>query len=159
MLEWFYECGTLADTATLGRRLGELLFPDAVIALIGPMGAGKTTLTQSIAAGLGAEPREVTSPTFALVHEYASRIPVYHFDTYRLKDVRAFVELGVSEYFQSGGVCVIEWADRVEQVLPVEHLRVTIEPVGDAQRKFDIEARGVGYEELLTRLAASFSER
>jgi tRNA threonylcarbamoyladenosine biosynthesis protein TsaE len=154
-MEWFHESGTLAVTAALGRRLGELLFPGAVVALIGPMGAGKTTLTQSIASGLGAEPRQVTSPTFALVHEYEGRVPLYHFDTYRLNDVKAFIDLGVSEYFQSAGVCVVEWADRVETALPEEHLRVTIEPIGEDQRRFKFESRGIGYEELVQRLAAT----
>src|SRR5262249_10135719 len=88
------EAADLAATETIGRRLGERLFPGAVIGLIGPLGAGKTCLVRSIVAGLGGDPRQVSSPTFALIHEYAARLPVYHFDTYRLPNERAFVELG-----------------------------------------------------------------
>jgi tRNA threonylcarbamoyladenosine biosynthesis protein TsaE len=131
------------------------MFPGAVIALVGPMGAGKTTFTQAIAEGLGADPRQVTSPTFGLVHEYAGRLPVYHFDTYRLKDVAAFVSLGTAEYFAGDGVCIVEWADRVEAALPAEHLRVTIEPLDENRRRWMIEGRGLRYETLVNRLAAT----
>ncbi len=141
-----------AETNALGRQLGELLFAGAVVALVGPMGAGKTTLTRAIAAGLGADERQVSSPTFTLVHEYEGRIPVYHFDTYRLPNLAAFLNLGTGEYLQGDGVCIIEWADRVEAALPESYLRVTIELLDADRRRFQFQASGPGYEDVVRRL-------
>jgi tRNA threonylcarbamoyladenosine biosynthesis protein TsaE len=143
----------LDATAALGRRLAELLSPGAVVALIGPLGAGKTHFVRAVVEGLGGEGRRVSSPTFALIHEYAARLPVYHFDTYRLPDETAFADLGVSEYFDGDGVCLVEWADRVEGVLPAEHLRVTITPTGETARRFTIEGRGERCETVVRQLA------
>src|SRR5437879_1728646 len=104
----------LAGTEALGRRLAGVLFPGAVVALIGPLGAGKTHLVRAIAEGLGiANPNVVTSPTFVLIQEYDARLPIYHFDAYRLTSEAEFADLGVHEYFQGAGVCLVEWADRV----------------------------------------------
>src|SRR5947199_6148022 len=90
----------LAGTEALGRRLGGLLFPGAVVALVGPLGAGKTHLVRAIAEGLGiADSRVVSSPTFVLIQEYAARLPIYHFDAYRLRTPAEFGDLGVHEYF------------------------------------------------------------
>src|SRR5215204_4266126 len=117
----------LAATEAFGRRLGALLFPGAVIALVGQLGAGKTHLTRAIAEGLGVRnPAAVNSPTFVLIQEYPARLPVYHFDAYRLTGPREFAELGVDEYFRGDGVCVVEWADRVAATLPDDHLRIEI---------------------------------
>src|SRR5204863_5206267 len=150
---WKFEAGSLADTEAFGRRLGEALFPGAVVALIGPLGAGKTRLVRAVAEGLGiADPRIVNSPTFVLIQEYVARLPIYHFDAYRLGTPAEFVDLGAHEYFQSDGVCLIEWADRVESCLPAELLRITITITGDTSRRFFVEARGVKYDELLQRL-------
>jgi tRNA threonylcarbamoyladenosine biosynthesis protein TsaE len=145
----------LSATEAFGRRLADLLFPGAVVALIGPLGAGKTHLVRAIAEGLGCDRRRVSSPTFALVHEYPGRMPVYHFDTYRLPDEAAFADLGVDEYFVGGGVCLIEWADRVESVLPQEHLRVMITPTGERSRRFEVEGRGERYAEIVRALNLS----
>src|SRR5437899_12146513 len=105
----------LAGTTAFGRRLAELLFPGSVIALVGPLGAGKTHLVRAVAEGLGvADSRVVSSPTFVLIQEYTGRLPIYHFDAYRLKHSGEFLELGAHEYFEGKGVCLVEWADRVE---------------------------------------------
>jgi tRNA threonylcarbamoyladenosine biosynthesis protein TsaE len=143
----------IAATESLGRRLAARLFPGAVVALIGPLGAGKTHLTRALVAGLGGDARRVASPTFALIHEYDARWPVYHFDAYRLPNVTAFAELGVDEYFGGDGICVIEWADRVESALPGDYLRIEIAPTGETSRSFQIEARGQRYQELLDALS------
>src|SRR5262245_55403742 len=140
-----FDVSDVAATAAFGRRLAELLFPGAVVALIGPLGAGKTHLVRAIVEGLGCDGRRVSSPTFALVHEYPGRMPIFHFDTYRLPDEAAFADLGVDEYFAGNGVCLIEWADRVESVLPAEHLRIMITPTGETSRRFEIEGRGERY--------------
>lgn len=143
-----------AATEEFGRRLGRLLFPNAMAALIGPLGAGKTHLVRAIAAGLGiAKPEAVTSPTFTLIHEYPASLPIYHFDAYRLASVREFLDLGVDEYFQAGGVCLIEWADRVEAALPEERLTIRLEPMDEHRRRCHVEATGDAYVDVLHRLA------
>src|SRR6266511_3298084 len=117
----------LAGTTAFGRRLADLLFPGAVVALVGPLGAGKTHLVRAVAEGLGlADSRAVSSPTFVLIQEYEARLPVYHFDAYRLRGAGEFFDLGAHEYFAGGGVCLVEWADRVAACLPAEHLRLTL---------------------------------
>lgn len=133
----------LADTEALGRRIGARLFPGAVVALVGPLGAGKTHLTRALAEGLDVRnPAAVNSPTFVLVQEYAARLPIYHFDTYRLRDEREFLELGAHEYFAGDGVCVVEWADRVPDALPAERLEIRIEPTGETERQFTLTGYG-----------------
>ena len=136
----------LAGTESLGRRLGAALFPGAVVGLVGPLGAGKTHLVRAIAEGLGINnSRAVTSPTFVLVQEYEARLPIYHFDAYRLNSEREFHELGVHEYFGGQGVSIVEWADRVRGCFPKEHLWIEIEPTGEKTRRFVIKGVGEQY--------------
>src|SRR5713101_6749449 len=126
------DCPDLAATGRLGRCLAELLSPGAVVALIGPLGAGKTHFVRAVAEGLGlTDPHAVSSPTFVLIQEYAARLPVYHFDAYRLRSPGEFFDLGAHEYFQADGVCLIEWADRVTPCLPADHVRISITPTGE----------------------------
>src|SRR5436305_1892170 len=147
------DIANLEATEALGRRLGGLLFPGTVVALVGQLGAGKTHLTRAVAEGLGVRnPAAVTSPTFVLIQEYPARLPVYHFDAYRLSGPREFAELGVDEYFAGDGVCLVEWADKVEPTLPAEHLRIEIHVVDETRRRFEVTATGGRYEELLGRL-------
>jgi tRNA threonylcarbamoyladenosine biosynthesis protein TsaE len=148
--EWRVELADLAATQAFGRRLGQRLWPGAVVALIGELGAGKTHLSRAIAEGLGiADSRVVTSPTFVLVQEYAARLPIYHFDAYRLRTEGEFADLGVHEYFDAGGVCLIEWADRVPHCLPAEHLRIALRILGETARRAELEAKGKEYERLI----------
>src|SRR5947209_17333984 len=150
-----YEAPDPAATQALGRRLAALLFPGAVVALVGPLGAGKTHLVRAVAEGLGvADGRVVSSPTFVLIQEYDARLPVYHFDAYRLRGPADFLDLGAHEYFEGRGVCLVEWADRVEASLPAEHLRVTLAVTGPTSRRFTVEGCGEPYEALVRRLAA-----
>jgi tRNA threonylcarbamoyladenosine biosynthesis protein TsaE len=143
----------LAGTEAFGRRLGALLFPGAVVALVGQLGAGKTHLARAIAEGLAVRnPAAVTSPTFVLIQEYPGRVPVYHFDAYRLSGPREFAELGVDEYFRGDGVCIVEWADRVAETLPEQHLRIEIEVLDESQRRFLVTGFGEPYDRLLTQL-------
>ncbi len=148
----------LEATNAFGRRLGRLLFPGAVVALIGPLGAGKTHLVRAIAEGLGiADSRAVSSPTFVLIQEYETRLPIYHFDAYRLRSPGEFFDLGAHEYFEGRGVCLVEWADRVEACLPVEHLRITATITGPCARRFELEARGERWAAVVQQLAAKAS--
>ena len=143
----------LAATEAFGRRLGALLFPGAVVALVGQLGAGKTHLTRAVAEGLDVRnSAAVNSPTFVLIQEYPARLPIYHFDAYRLSGPREFAELGADEYFRGDGVCLVEWADRVEPAMPAEHLRIEIEVLDPARRRFTVRATGERYERLLNRL-------
>src|SRR5437588_551717 len=147
------ELPDLAATEAFGRRLASLLFPGAVVALVGPLGAGKTHLVRAVAEGLGvADSRVVSSPTFVLIQEYRARLPVYHFDAYRLRGEGEFSDLGAHEYFEGDGVCLVEWADRVRAALPAEHLRLTLDITGPTSRRLEAEAQGERYEALLTRL-------
>ncbi len=123
------------------------------MALVGELGAGKTHLARAIAEGLGvADGRVVTSPTFVLVQEYQGRLPISHFDAYRLRSEGEFADLGIDEYFEAGGVCLVEWADRVAGVLPPEHLRITLTITGEHSRRARIEGRGRRYEALMAIL-------
>ena len=143
----------LAATEVLGHCLGTVLFPGAVVALIGPLGAGKTHLVRAVAEGLGVPDRRlVTSPTFVLIQEYHGRLPVYHFDAYRLPSAAAFDDLGAQEYFEGDGVCLVEWADRVERSLPVERLWIRLSVVSENARSAEIEGIGDRYDALVRAL-------
>ncbi len=116
------------QTERLGLTLAALLKPGDVVSLAGDLGAGKTALTRGIADGLGCR-GAVSSPTFTLVMEHPagdSGLALYHFDVYRLTDGEAFLELGLSEYFDRSGVCVIEWGSLIEDVLPLQTLKILI---------------------------------
>lgn len=141
-------------TAMLGRRLADILPPGAVIALCGPLGAGKTRLVQAVAEAAGVDPKHVLSPTFVLIHEYRGRLPIYHFDAYRLRDEDEFLQLGPEEYFDGSGWSFVEWADRVAACLPRERLEIQIEPTGATSRRFEITAIGERYEPLVAALAS-----
>ena len=131
------------QTDILGRVLAKALPDGTVVALLGTLGAGKTRLVQAIAQASGVDREEVGSPTFVLIKEYqgASR-PIYHFDAYRLRDVSDFLELGPDEYFDSDGLSFVEWADRVEDVLPSDRFEISIVPVGETSRDVRITALG-----------------
>jgi tRNA threonylcarbamoyladenosine biosynthesis protein TsaE len=144
----------LEATATFGRRLGNALFPGAVVALIGPLGAGKTQLVRAVAEGLKiTDPRTVSSPTFVLLQEYRGSLPIYHFDAYRLSGPAELFDLGVHEYFEGQGVSLVEWADRVEGCLPPEHLRVELEITGLTSRRLYVLGHGERYADLVRQLA------
>lgn len=116
-----------ADTKRFGHVLAKDLKPGTVLALMGDLGTGKTTLTKYIAEGLGVQ-EMLTSPTFTIVREYHSgRLPLYHFDVYRLESAEDLFEIGAEEYFYGGGVSIVEWADRVAEILPDETLCIFIE--------------------------------
>lgn len=128
------------ETFDYGYQLGQGLAPGSLIALTGDLGAGKTTLAKAIAKGLQIESM-VTSPTFTIVQEYREgRLPLFHFDLYRIEDVEEMDELGYEEYFFGDGVCVVEWADKIEDLLPANSIRIHIE-YGDREdeRIYSIE--------------------
>ncbi len=144
------EVQNLSATEELGQQLGPLLFPGAVIALIGPMGVGKTHFTKAVADGLYVKnPAAVNSPTFVLIQEYPARLPIYHFDAYRLKNWHEFADLGAAEYFAGDGVCLVEWADRVPEALPSERLQIEMSRVDEHRRMWMVQATGSRHSKLL----------
>ena len=147
-----FEARGEAETDKLGAMLAEAAEPGLVVGLIGSLGAGKTRLVRATATALGADPSSVNSPTFVLIQEYFGRIPVFHFDTYRLRDVRAFADLGAEEYFSSDGICFVEWADRVASELPRDVLRIEVAVLAPTARRFRITASGPVSQRVLERL-------
>ena len=141
-----------AETQQLGRELGEAAQPGLVVALVGNLGAGKTRFVQAAAEGLDIPREAVNSPTFVLIHEYEGRLPVYHFDTYRLSDIDEFLELGADEYMCGDGVCFIEWADRMAEVLPQDRLSITFEITGELTRRVTLAAGGRVSQSVLNKL-------
>ena len=115
-----------AETEALGERLAAVLTPGAVVAYRGGLGMGKTAFTRGLAKGLGYGGR-VTSPTFTIVNEYeGGRLPLFHFDMYRLADADALFDIGWEDYLDRGGVCAVEWSEQVAEALPPDTVRVSI---------------------------------
>lgn len=138
----------LKETEKFGEKLGSLLKPGDIISLTGDLGAGKTTLTKSIGKGLGVEDY-ITSPTFTLINEYKGRTMLYHFDVYRLEGAVDLYDLGFEEYFYSNGVCIIEWGDKIEEVLPKERINLQIEKgVGLDERIIYLYGEGDRFKQL-----------
>ena len=114
-----------AETEAAGARLAAVLTPGSVVAYEGGLGMGKTAFTRGLAAGLG-YPGRVTSPTFTIVNEYQGRIPLFHFDMYRLPDADALFDIGWEDYLDRGGVCAVEWSENVAEALPEDTVWVDI---------------------------------
>ncbi|MBA3312325.1 MAG: tRNA (adenosine(37)-N6)-threonylcarbamoyltransferase complex ATPase subunit type 1 TsaE [Planctomycetaceae bacterium] len=144
---------SVEDTDVLGGKLATAIEPGIVVALVGELGAGKTRLVRAMATALGADPHEVNSPTFILVQRYNARFPLFHFDAYRLRDADEFADLGPEEYFDSRAVCFVEWADRVADSLPVDHLRVEIAATSETARLIRFDATGPKSRAVLSRLS------
>lgn len=142
------------QTQRVGSRLGEMLQAGDVILLEGPLGAGKTMLTQGIAQGLGVN-EYVTSPSFTLINEYqprdsGARLPLYHIDLYRLGDVaNEAISMGTEEYLYGDGVCVVEWAERAAEIMPPEHLLIRLSFVSDTKRAVYMLPHGQRYIDLV----------
>lgn len=144
------------ETEELGQRFGSLLTRGAFVALHGELGSGKTCFTRGIVAGAAPESANlVASPTFAIMSEYPGPPPVYHFDFYRLATRHEIAELGFEEYFHGEGICIVEWSERLGDLLPREHLDVTLEHAGNDCRSLCFEAVGPGPEATLARFAKS----
>lgn len=142
----------LEETKEFGIKLGKLLNGGDILCLNGDLGAGKTTLTKSIGIGLGVTDY-ITSPTFALINEYEGRVPVYHFDVYRLENVEDLYDLGFDDYFYGKGISIIEWADKIEKLLPEERIVLDIEKGEDENsRVINITGYGNSYSRVIKEL-------
>lgn len=150
------ECISHSPEATqaLAARLGELALPGTVLVLAGPLGAGKTSFVQGLARGLGIL-GVVNSPTFTLVKEYWGRLPLFHFDLYRLNDPAELWELGFDEYLSGGGVTALEWGERAGEFLPQEHLLIRLAAIDEQQRSIVFSPTGAGYQRLVEELRQS----
>lgn len=135
MKEQVIESFSPEETFAVGKRIGENAQPGQIYTLTGDLGVGKTVFTQGVAAGLGiTEP--VSSPTFTIVQVYEDgRLPFYHFDVYRIGDIEEMDEIGYEDYFFGEGICLIEWAELIEEILPENRISITIEK--DLSRGFD----------------------
>lgn len=134
-------CHTEAETSAAGREIAQLLDADTVVHLVGDLGAGKTFLARAIAAELGADPKEVASPSFAIVHEYprANAAPIIHIDGYRLSDrPREWFEIGIPEMLSGPGVKLIEWPKREFEEYEPSHVEVTIRVRDDGAREITV---------------------
>jgi len=127
------------ETIALGEKLAHDLPQHAVVLLIGNLGAGKTTLAKGIVKGLGAaDPDEVSSPTFTLIHEYGQRQKVYHVDLYRLDRAAEAVALGLEELFEEDAVVLIEWGERFPRIMPAERIEIRIAACDGDQREITV---------------------
>lgn len=143
------EIQSIEDTKAFGVKLGELMKPGMCLTLNGDLGAGKTTLTKSIGLGLGVT-KTISSPTFTILKIYHGRCPLYHIDAYRLEGLNQ--DLGFEEMLEGDGICVIEWGEFMEEILPKHRLDITIHNGNDEKRQFELTATGTIYEELLEKL-------
>ena len=130
-----YETNSPEETFALARKLGEQAGPGTVYTLTGDLGVGKTVFAQGLASGLGIE-EAINSPTFTIVQVYdEGRLPFYHFDVYRIGDIEEMDEIGYEDYFYGDGVCLVEWAELIEELLPKTRTELLIEK--DLQKGFD----------------------
>ena len=135
----------------LAKSFGRLAEAGDVICLTGDLGAGKTTFTKAFARGMGIE-EHITSPTFTIIQEYPGKIPLYHFDVYRIDDPLELEEIGYEEYFFGNGVTIIEWADMIKDLLPLEAMWIEIRTLDPLTRDVIIHGRKVLHESFLKEL-------
>ena len=129
-----YESCNEEDTFSFARKLGKLANKGDIFCLIGDLGVGKTIFSKGFAQGMGID-EHITSPTFTIIHEYEGQLPLYHFDVYRISDVDEMDEIGYEEYFYGEGVCLIEWANLILDIIPRFAKYITIEK--DLEKGFD----------------------
>ena len=140
---------SLQDTEQLGMRLATFMEPGMLLTLTGDLGAGKTTFTKAFGKGLGVK-KTINSPTFTILKIYKGRLPLYHMDAYRLEGISQ--DLGFEEYFDSDGVCVVEWPHFIEEQLPKERLEIKITRLDEDRRLFTLIPVGSRYEKIVEEL-------
>lgn len=133
--------GSAAETEAVGAALASRLHPGSVVALYGGLGMGKTAFVRGLAAGLGLQ-AEVSSPTFALVHDYGGRPPLIHFDMYRISGWEDLYTTGFFDYLEAGGILAVEWSENIEAALPPDVVRVELERLDENRRRITITGEG-----------------
>ena len=152
-MNYTFSSNSTKDTLNFGRKLASLLKKGDIITLSGELGAGKTKFTEGILSYFNLE-SEISSPTFTIVNEYVNdKINIYHFDVYRLEDSSEFYEIGGEEYFDKG-ICIIEWAELIEDALPPEYLKISIikDDLNEDKRIIKLEAFGNKYKDIINHL-------
>jgi tRNA threonylcarbamoyladenosine biosynthesis protein TsaE len=139
------------QTRAFGKKLGRFARSGDVILLVGDLGAGKTTFTQGIAAGMGVQ-TTVRSPTFVMVSEHSGQVPLYHIDLYRIEGIAEALDLGIEEYTSGEGVCVVEWGDRAISAFPEGFLIVYLEDIGGSSRRLTFDATQLQNHRLLSSI-------
>lgn len=142
ILEWSYHSRSAADTDRLGRLVGQCSQRGAIVALYGDLGTGKTVFVRGVAAGLGASPRAVSSPTFVLIHEYQGQWPLAHVDLYRLRNAAELEHVGLSDYLDGRTVVAIEWAEKAGPELPQDRLEIHLSYGEGLSRDILLKATG-----------------
>lgn len=139
-----YESFSYEDTQKIASEIADTLKGDEFIAMYGDLGAGKTAFVQGLARALGITDH-ITSPTFTIVNEYEGRVPLYHFDVYRISDPDEMYEIGYEEYVDTDGICIVEWAELIEDLFPPRYYKITI--LKDTEKDFDY--RKIIFEEIV----------
>jgi tRNA threonylcarbamoyladenosine biosynthesis protein TsaE len=143
-----------SETIRIGKHIGKLLMSGDILALVGELGTGKTQFIKGLATGVGVRKSTyLSSPSFTLINEYNGKVPFYHIDLFRLGSEREAEELGLEEYFQSGGITAIEWADKIPSLLPPEILLIHIVYTGKHSRSFEVTGKGRRYEEVVKNIS------
>ena len=150
---------TVKQTSIIGRTIGEALKPSTLIGLTGSLGAGKTNLTQGIGEGIGVRRTDITSPTFTICVPHHGQIKLLHLDAYRIKDGSEVDELALDEELEDGSVVIVEWADRIESLLPDIDVMISIEAITETERQFVFEARTEAGRNLIEQLPMSVLDK
>ena len=151
-MKFSFESKSESQTRTFGAKLAKRLKPSDVVCLTGPLGSGKTTLTKGMAKALGIDPSDVHSPTFTLMNIYEGKLPLYHFDFYRIDKPMDTQALGLEEFLYAKGVCVIEWAERLKSFLPPVYLKVEAKHKNEKSRTFTLYAKGKRAKDIIENL-------
>ena len=136
----------------LARDLAKYLKAKDILCLFGDLGSGKTTFTKGLAQGLGIKAKEVNSPTFVLLNIYEGRCPLYHFDLYRMDNVQEILNIGYEEFLYDEGIAVIEWADKLKELIPEEYLKIEFRYLDEKKRSIKISSYGKRYKKLLKKI-------
>ena len=147
-----FKTNNAKETEELGLRIGKSLVGGEVIAMTGDLGSGKTTMTKSLAKGLLID-EHITSPTFTIVNEYEGRLKLFHFDVYRIGDIEEMYDLGFEEYIYSGGVCIIEWSNLIEEILPKDKINIEILYLEEGKREIILSGSGDRFDNLIEELS------
>jgi tRNA threonylcarbamoyladenosine biosynthesis protein TsaE len=148
--------GSAQKTLAVGKLISRKIEKGDIVCLFGDLGSGKTVLTKGICLGLGIDKDKVTSPTFVILRQHEGKFPIYHFDLYRLSCPGDILDLGYEEYFFDEGISVIEWADKLGQLLPKEFLKIQLLVKGENKRLIKISAEGLRYRKLLEDIREDF---
>lgn len=144
---------SVTDTIKIGKLIGKNALPQDIICLFGQLGAGKTVLAKGIADGLGIDRKKVISPSFVLIRQHLKgKLPLYHFDLYRLKSAGDILGIGYEEYLFGDGITVIEWADRLGSLMPAEFLKIDLKLLNNSHRSVKLTAFGRRYKELVKKI-------